>query len=96
MTVDADVLETYEFYVQISEEDVRDGDAGPWERVVAALAAEVRALRETLAESSVTTDDALRAWMGHMSGQAPDVKYAAALACIAELERENAALRGEL
>ena len=41
-----DVLKTYEFHVQIAEEDVRDGDANPWERVVADLAAEVRRLRE--------------------------------------------------
>jgi len=40
------VLEQYEFHVQIAEEDVRDGDATPWERVVAGLAAELRRLRE--------------------------------------------------
>ena len=44
--VSEDVLKTYEFHVQIAEEDVRDGDANPWERVVADLAAEVRRLRE--------------------------------------------------
>jgi hypothetical protein len=49
MTHTTDVLKTYEFHVQIAEEDVRDGDATPWERVVAALAAEVRLLCEKLA-----------------------------------------------
>jgi hypothetical protein len=44
--VSEDVLKTYEFHVQVAEEDVRDGDANPWERVVADLAAEVRRMRE--------------------------------------------------
>ena len=41
-----DVLEQYEFHVKIAEEDVRDGDATAWERVVAGLAAALRAERE--------------------------------------------------
>lgn len=49
MTDTTDALSKYEFYIQIAEEDVRDGDATPWERVVAALAVEVRTLRERLA-----------------------------------------------
>jgi hypothetical protein len=48
--MNADVLVRYEFHVQIAEADVRDGDANPWERVVVALAAEVRALRKRVAE----------------------------------------------
>jgi len=39
------VLEQYEFHVQIAEEDVRDGDATPWERVVAAFASTIRELQ---------------------------------------------------
>ncbi len=49
MTDTTDALAKYEFHVQIAEEDVRDGDATPWERVVAVLAAEIRGLREKLA-----------------------------------------------
>ena len=45
-----DVLKTYEFHVQIAEEDVRDGDATPWERVVAAFASTIRELRARVAE----------------------------------------------
>jgi len=41
--VSEDVLKTYEFYVKIAEEDVRDGDATAWEGVVAAFAAALRA-----------------------------------------------------
>jgi hypothetical protein len=54
------------------------------------------AAQERLAGSAVTTDDALRVWMQRMeraSGQALDVRLATALACITELEVENAALR---
>ena len=45
-----DVLKTYEFHVQIAEEDVRDGDATPWERVVAAFASTIRELQARVAE----------------------------------------------
>ena len=45
-----DVLEQYEFHVQIAEEDVRDGDATPWERVVAAFASTIRELQARVAE----------------------------------------------
>lgn len=45
-----DVLKRYEFHLQIAEEDVRDGDANPWERVVAALAAEARTLKARVKE----------------------------------------------
>jgi len=58
MTENADVLYTYEFDVQIAEEDVRDGIAPAWEIVVAALAAEVRALRLAAQKH----DEALRLW----------------------------------
>ena len=44
--VSEDVLKTYEFHVKIAEEDVRDGDATPWERVVAAFASTIRELQE--------------------------------------------------
>ena len=40
-----DVLEKYEFHVKIAEEDVRDGDATPWERVVGAFASTIRELQ---------------------------------------------------
>lgn len=59
MTDTTDILVKYQFHIQIAEEDVRDGDANPWERVVAALAAEVRALRERLALQEA---DATRLW----------------------------------
>jgi len=48
--VSEDVLKTYEFHVQIAEEDVRDGDATPWERVVAAFASTIRELQARVAE----------------------------------------------
>jgi hypothetical protein len=54
--------------------------------------AHFEALRETRAGRTVTTDDALRVWMQRME-QALDVRLATALACITELEEENAALR---
>jgi hypothetical protein len=60
MTDTADVLEQYEFHVQISEEDVRDGTANPWERVVAGLAAEIRALREKLAAQNAVLGGVVR------------------------------------
>jgi chromosome segregation ATPase len=56
-----DVLEQYEFHVQIAEEDVRDGDATPWERVVAAFASTIRELRARVAElEKQHTDDDVR------------------------------------
>jgi len=48
-----DVLEQYEFHVRLSEEDVRDGDATPWERVVAAFASTIRELRARVAELEI-------------------------------------------
>ena len=48
--VSEDVLKTYEFHVKIAEEDVRDGDATPWERVVAAFASTIRELQARVAE----------------------------------------------
>ena len=103
MTDNADVLEQY--LVAIETTDYRK--LAQWEklhivRAMRLLAAEVRALREKLAAheqlagSAVTTDDALRVWMQRMErapGQAHDVRLATALACITELETENAALR---
>ena len=103
MTDTTDVLEQY--LVAIETTDYRK--LAQWEklhivRAMRLLAAEVRALREKLAAqerlagSAVTTDDALRVWMQRMeraSGQALDVRLATALACITELEADNAALR---
>ena len=76
-----DVLEQYEFYLKIAEEDVRDGDATPWERVVAAwervvaaLAAEVRALRQKVSahgrlDGAKCGDCALRVEAGPLAGE---------------------------
>lgn len=84
MTDTIDVLETYEFHVQISEEDVRDGDATPWERVVAAFAAEIRLLREKVAgleadkrflNESVTTAALISAHVDHLQAdQAQEIR----------------------
>jgi len=48
--VTEDPLDKYEFHVKIAEEDVRDGDATPWERVVAAFASTIRELQARVAE----------------------------------------------
>jgi len=109
MTDATDVLVKYEYIIGLSLADNLDSICldyrGDIESALRDLADEVRALRERLAAqerlagSAVTTDDVLRVWMQRMeraSGQALDVKLATALACITELETENAALRERL
>jgi len=55
--VSEDVLKTYKFHVQIAEEDVRDGNANPWERVVTGLAAALRAERAGREEDKLCIEE---------------------------------------